>query len=46
MADPLMQLPAWQLSMTVHTLPSSHRVPSTLGAFVQLPVAGSQLPSS
>ena len=40
------QVPAWQVSLWVHALPSVQEVPSTLGAKVQVPVAGSQTPAS
>jgi hypothetical protein len=39
-------MPAWQVSLCVQALPSSHGVPSTLFAGLEhIPVAGSQTPA-
>ena len=40
------QLPAWQLSLCVQALPSSHAVPSALFGLAHTPVAGSHVPAS
>jgi hypothetical protein len=40
------QLPAWQVSVCVHKSPSSQLEPFGFCGFVQLPVAGLQLPTS
>src|SRR5207248_2551915 len=42
---PPTQAPAWQVSVRVQALASSHRVPSSLARFLQPPVAGSQVPA-
>jgi hypothetical protein len=46
MADPLVHLPAWQVSFFVQAFPSLHALPSVLTGFVHVPVAGSQTPMS
>ena len=38
--------PAWQVSLRVHALPSSHVLPSGLAGLEQAPVAGLQVPAS
>ena len=38
-------VPAWQVSVWVHALPSSQRVPSGFGGAAQSPVVGSQVPA-
>ena len=40
------QVPAWQLSVCVHGLPSLHVVPSGAVGLVQSPVEGSQVPAT
>src|SRR3954462_7757631 len=40
------QAPAWQVSVWVHALLSSHVVPFALAGFVQTPVAGLHAPTS
>ena len=40
-----MQVPAWQVSVCVHALPSLHAVPSALFGFEHVPVEGSQVPA-
>jgi hypothetical protein len=42
--DPV-QMPAWQVSVVVHALPSLHAVPSVLAGFEQTPVAVLQVPA-
>src|SRR5437667_448702 len=39
------QSPAWQLSVRVYVLPSSHGAPSSLAGLVQTPDAGLQTPA-
>src|SRR5206468_3848376 len=39
------QAPAWQVSLCVQALPSSHRAPLGLAGLLQAPVAGSQVPA-
>jgi hypothetical protein len=38
-------VPAWQVSVAVHALPSLHDAPSALAGLEQLPVAVSQVPA-
>src|SRR5262245_53655509 len=45
-APPLAQAPAWQLSPAVQASPSLHALPFGFAGFEQLPVAGSQVPTS
>jgi hypothetical protein len=40
------QVPAWQLSVRVHALPSLHAVPFGFAGWLQIPVAGAQTPGS
>src|SRR5438034_939709 len=42
---PPTQAPAWQVSVCVQALPSSHDAPSSLGGLVQVPDAGLQTPA-
>jgi hypothetical protein len=42
--DPV-QVPAWQVSVCVHMLPSLHEVPSGAFGLLQVPVAGLQTPA-
>ena len=44
-ALPPTQIPAWQVSVWVHMLPSAHAVPLALGGFEHTPVAGLQVPA-
>jgi hypothetical protein len=39
------QLPAWQVSLCVHALPSLHAVPFAAAGFEHAPVAGSHVPA-
>src|SRR5439155_394205 len=39
-------VPAWQVSVRVHALPSSHAVPLGFAGLEQVPVVGSQVPAS
>ena len=43
---PPVQVPAWQLSVRVHALPSEHDVPSSAAGLVQTPDAGSHRPTT
>jgi len=40
------QIPAWQASLWVQALPSSHPTPSALLGFEHAPVAGLQVPAT
>jgi hypothetical protein len=40
------QVPAWQVSVCVHALPSLHAVPSFALGLEQVPVPGSQVPAT
>src|SRR5947208_3539351 len=39
------QAPAWQVSVCVQALPSSHGAPLSLAGLLQVPVVGSQVPA-
>src|SRR5439155_171976 len=39
------QAPAWQVSVCVHALPSSHGAPLSLAGLLQVPGVGSQVPA-
>src|SRR5436190_1299577 len=43
---PPTQAPAWQVSVCVQALPSSHDAPSSLAGLLQAPVAGLQVPAA
>jgi hypothetical protein len=45
LAMPARHVPVWQLSPTVHRLPSSQGVPLSLDGLVQVPVIGLQVPA-
>jgi hypothetical protein len=45
-ALPAPQEPAWQVSLSVHLLPSSHAAPFGLSGCEQVPVLGSHVPTS
>jgi hypothetical protein len=43
---PPVQMPFWQVSVWVHALPSMQVVPLLAAGLLQMPVAGSQLPTT
>jgi hypothetical protein len=45
-AVPLVQVPAWQVSLVVHMLPSLQLVPLAASGLVHAPVVGSQTPAT